>query len=122
MVFLLQEWKKVQALVGKTGKEGLKRRCLEYDPQTLANKMEIAVKAKEKMAAFELDDVRDVSAGAATFYLWVSSTRTSIYSFCCYSFITTVVLKTDLPVIKTWLSKPCFATITCECGMETVLK
>ena len=122
MVFLLQEWKKVQALVGKTGKEGLKRRCLEYDPQTLANKMEIAVKAKEKMAAFELDDVRDVSAGAATFYLWVSSPRTSIYIFCCYSFITTIVLKSDLPVIKTWLYKPFFATITCECGMETVLK
>lgn len=67
----LQEWKKVQALVGKTGKEGLKRRCLEYDPQNLANNMDIAKKSKDKMAAFELDDVRDVSAGAATFYLWV---------------------------------------------------
>lgn len=29
------------------------------------------MKAKDKMSAFELDDVRDVSAGAATFYLWV---------------------------------------------------
>jgi len=35
--------------------------------------METAIKAKNKMAAFELDDVRDVSAGAATFYLWVSA-------------------------------------------------
>ena len=58
--------------MGKTGKEGLKRRCLEYDPQTLLKKMEIANKARAKMSAFELDDVRDVSAGAATFYLWVS--------------------------------------------------
>ena len=61
--------------MGKTGKDGLKRRCLEYDPQTLADKMDIAGKAKAKMAAFELDDVRDVSAGAATFYLWVSGTK-----------------------------------------------
>ncbi|XP_067934487.1 caldesmon-like [Watersipora subatra] len=68
-----KEWKKVQALVGKTGKEGLKRRCLEYDPASLLTKMDIANRAKEKMAAFELDDVRDVSAGAATFYLWASN-------------------------------------------------
>lgn len=64
----------MQALVGKTGKEGLKRRCLEYDPQTLADKIETGEKAKKKLSAFELDDVRDVSAGAATFYLWVNIT------------------------------------------------
>lgn len=74
---LLQEWKKVQALVGKTGKEGLKRRCLEYEPQTLVKSMETATKARKRMCEFELDDVRDVSAGAATFYLWVTDTYSS---------------------------------------------
>ncbi|XP_013404051.1 trichohyalin [Lingula anatina] len=63
-------WKNVQALVGKTGKDGLKRRCLEYDPDKLANNMQIAKRAKELMKQHELDEVRDVSAGAATFYVW----------------------------------------------------
>ena len=37
----------------------------------LVKVMDVATKAKKKMSEFELDDVRDVSAGAATFYLWV---------------------------------------------------
>ncbi|KAL4235864.1 hypothetical protein ACF0H5_004252 [Mactra antiquata] len=61
-------WKNVQALVGKTGKEGLKRRCLECD----ATKIPLAAarRAKELLDQQELDEVRDVSAGAATFYVF----------------------------------------------------
>lgn len=61
-------WKTVQSLVGKTGKEGLKRRCLECNPDNI--KDDDAKRAKKIMSAFDLDDVRDVSAGAATFYVW----------------------------------------------------
>lgn len=61
-------WKTVQSLVGKTGKEGLKRRCLECNPDNI--KDEDAKRAKKLMSSFDLDDVRDVSAGAATFYVW----------------------------------------------------
>ena len=69
--FILQVWKNVQALVGKTGKEGLKRRCLGCEPAKLDQ--QAAKRAKEILDGFNLDDVRDVSAGAATFYVWVSN-------------------------------------------------
>jgi hypothetical protein len=59
----------VQALVGKTGKEGLKRRCLGLEPHMV--KHAEAARAKVLFNQYELDEIRDVSAGAATFYLWV---------------------------------------------------
>lgn len=62
-------WKTVQALVGKTGKEGLKRRCIECKPEKI-NPTD-AKRAKTLLDKFELDEIRDVSAGAATFYVWV---------------------------------------------------
>ena len=60
----------MQALVGKTGKESLKRRCLELKSDSLA--ASVAKRGKTLLGKFELDDVRDISAGAATFYVWVS--------------------------------------------------
>ncbi|XP_074641536.1 uncharacterized protein LOC141899249 isoform X2 [Tubulanus polymorphus] len=64
-------WKAVQALVGKTGKESLKRRCLGLDASKLD--INIARKAKMYFTQFDLEQVRDVSAGAATFYVWGTS-------------------------------------------------
>ena len=55
--------------MGKTGKEGLKRRCLELEPRDIHPGA--GARAKEICENFDLDDVRDVSAGAATFYVWV---------------------------------------------------
>ncbi|OWF56342.1 Reticulocyte binding protein 2-like b [Mizuhopecten yessoensis] len=63
-----KDWKAVQALVGKTGKESLKRRCLECKPEGIA--LGAAKRAKTLLNKFELDEVRDVSAGAATFYVF----------------------------------------------------
>ncbi|KAJ8305516.1 hypothetical protein KUTeg_016061 [Tegillarca granosa] len=63
-----KDWKTVQALVGKTGKEGLKRRCLQCKPEDVS--VPAAKRAKDLMSKFELDEIRDVSAGAATFYVW----------------------------------------------------
>jgi len=64
----------VQILIGKTGKLGLKRRVSEFKVENLA--IEIAVRVRTILAPFELDEVRDVSAGAATFYVWVSHLNT----------------------------------------------
>ena len=55
--------------MGKTGKEGLKRRCLGCEPIKIPP--EAAQRAKQLIVSYQLDEVRDVSAGAATFYLWV---------------------------------------------------
>ncbi|KAI8519169.1 hypothetical protein Bbelb_024260 [Branchiostoma belcheri] len=64
-----KNWKLVQALVGKTGKDGLKRRVLECDPMKVPPAA--AARAKEILDQFDLDSVRDVSGGAATFYVWL---------------------------------------------------
>nr|XP_011437089.2 trichohyalin isoform X2 [Crassostrea gigas] len=64
-------WKSVQALVGKTGKESLKRRCIECKPEKIP--VAPAKRAKALLEEFDLEEVRDVSAGAATFYVWASA-------------------------------------------------
>ena len=57
--------------MGKTGKESLKRRISEFKVEKLS--IELAMKAKQVLCRFTLDEVRDVSAGAGTFYVWVSA-------------------------------------------------
>lgn len=67
----LLNWKHMQALLGKTGKEGLKRQVTSLDP--LHVEMHHAVYAHSKyLEDLDLEIVRDISAGAATFYAWVS--------------------------------------------------
>ncbi|KAL5015776.1 hypothetical protein ScPMuIL_005365 [Solemya velum] len=63
-----KEWKSVQAMVGRTGKESLKRMCLGLN--AAAVEVPRAKRVKELLKNFELDEIRDVSAGAATFYVW----------------------------------------------------
>lgn len=65
-----QDWKDVQVLIGKTGKESLKRRVSEFDVEKLS--MSLAFKVKDLLKNYELNEIRDTSAGAATFYVWVS--------------------------------------------------
>ena len=58
-------------LIGKTGRESLKRKITtDFKVENL--KIEPATKARNKLKGYELDFIRDVSAGAGTFYVWVS--------------------------------------------------
>ncbi|GFO37104.1 trichohyalin-like [Plakobranchus ocellatus] len=66
-----KDWKEVQALVGRTGKESLKRRCLSLEASTLQET--IARRAQRLLGNLELDEVRDISAGAATFFVWATA-------------------------------------------------
>ena len=59
----------MQALVGKTGKEGLKRCCLQAEPSKI--NPTAAHRAGTLLSELDLEEVRDVSAGAATFFVWV---------------------------------------------------
>ena len=67
-----QDWQNVRIWVGKTGKDGLKRRCLDYLKSPEKVVIKDGVRTRELLESLDLDDVRDVSAGAATFYVWVS--------------------------------------------------
>lgn len=67
----LLNWRNMQALLGKTGKDGLKRQVTSLDP--LHVDMAKADFAFDKyLKETDLETIRDVSAGAATFYVWVS--------------------------------------------------
>jgi len=61
----------VQALIGKTGKDSLKRRVSEFDVDKL--QLSLASRVKELLHNYNMTDIRDTSHGAATFYVWVRS-------------------------------------------------
>ena len=58
-------------LAGKTGKEGLKRQVTSLDPMNV-NLPTAEYADKKYFSDLDLEIIRDVSAGAATFYVWVS--------------------------------------------------
>ncbi|KAK7477906.1 hypothetical protein BaRGS_00030815 [Batillaria attramentaria] len=63
-----QDWSKVQAIIGRTGRESLKRRCEELVIDTVP--LDVALGARELLKEYTLDQVRMVSAGAASFFIW----------------------------------------------------
>ncbi|XP_021364892.1 uncharacterized protein LOC110457720 isoform X2 [Mizuhopecten yessoensis] len=64
-----EEWKNVQITLGKLGKEAIKRRIQELNVDSIA--LDVALGARDLIRDFSLDQVRMVSAGGATFYVWV---------------------------------------------------
>lgn len=67
---LLQKWKNIQIVLGKTGRESLKRLIQDFKIDNCP--LEVAVGAKEYLQDHSIEQVRLVSAGCATFYVWVS--------------------------------------------------
>ncbi|XP_019621801.1 PREDICTED: LOW QUALITY PROTEIN: uncharacterized protein LOC109468031 [Branchiostoma belcheri] len=65
----ISDWKSLQALMGKTGQDSLKRRVQLCEQSAIT--MDKAMKAKLLLEGLDQDVVRDVSAGAAAFYIWV---------------------------------------------------
>ncbi|XP_041377436.1 uncharacterized protein LOC121389855 [Gigantopelta aegis] len=63
-----KDWIKVQALMGKTGKESLKRRLEDFNLDSVD--LDIALGARDLLHGCTLDEIRIVSAGAATFFVW----------------------------------------------------
>ncbi|KAK3098833.1 hypothetical protein FSP39_023516 [Pinctada imbricata] len=67
----LKKWRRVQILIGKKGKEGLKNRVATFQPITV--KRSALEKSKEIIHNYDLETVQIASAGAATFYQWATS-------------------------------------------------
>ena len=89
----LLNWRNMQALLGKTGKEGLKRQVTSLDP--LRVDMPKADYAFDKyLKETDLETIRDTSAGAATFYVWVSVASNSVIGYCS--------LKHDVHLVVMW--------------------
>lgn len=83
-------------LIGKTGKESLKRRVMEFKVKNL--KPELAAEVKTMFSKFDLIEVRDGSSGAATFYIWV---RRPIY--CMVALLTCFDLTQQNYIFSFWL-------------------
>lgn len=67
----LQDWKNVQIALGKLGKDSIKRKIQELKVNDIP--LDVALGARDLIRDFTLDQVRMVSAGGATFYIWVCS-------------------------------------------------
>ncbi|XP_078601804.1 uncharacterized protein LOC144876434 [Branchiostoma floridae x Branchiostoma japonicum] len=65
-----KEWKSLQALMGRTGKESLKRLVKKFQPNDVPPGKVHAAKAELK--GLTKQDVHGVSSGAATFFVWVT--------------------------------------------------
>lgn len=64
-----RKWQAIQALIGKTGKESLKRRVGECEADKI--KPETGVRAEAILQRYDLQLITEASRGAAVFYVWV---------------------------------------------------
>lgn len=70
----LQEWKTIQALLGKTGKISLKRMCTTKEASTIDLKVAKAAEKKYLINNnYSLASILENSAGVATFYAWATT-------------------------------------------------
>jgi len=67
----LKNWQTVQATLGKTGKDGIKRRILACKPEFVSR--EAATRSQELLRGFDLVEIKDVSLGAGTFFVWANN-------------------------------------------------
>lgn len=65
----IKQWPQMVVLMGKTGKESLKRRVQSFEPDSIA--WDVAQACQDILAGMDTGSVADVSAGAAAFYIWV---------------------------------------------------
>jgi len=63
-----EEWDNIRSIVGKTGKENLRRLCVQFDPVEFS--AEIAAQAGEMLSALNEAELWDDSAAIGTFYVW----------------------------------------------------
>ncbi|KAI8516743.1 hypothetical protein Bbelb_053240 [Branchiostoma belcheri] len=65
-----ENWQSVQILLSKAGAEGLKRRVSACNVAKIP--VAVANRSRQFLGKYNLDEIRDVSAGAATLYLWAT--------------------------------------------------
>lgn len=70
MCFPFKDWVYCQLYLTTIGADGLTRRIKQFNVDDLHP--EIAARAKVILGDLDGDEVREVSAGVGTFYVWVS--------------------------------------------------
>lgn len=72
-------WRTCQVLMSKTGRESMMRKISQFDPRSVSIKA--AELARKVSATFTTDQIRDASAGAATFYIWAQGMIEEVESY-----------------------------------------
>ncbi|XP_061168879.1 uncharacterized protein LOC133178144 [Saccostrea echinata] len=67
----LEEWEQIQALMRKTGKEGLLRRVRQFNTTQVTKTM--MQQSSQILRLYDEETIRDSSAGLGTFYKWASN-------------------------------------------------
>jgi hypothetical protein len=68
-----KEWPQIQSLLGRLGKESVRRRCYELNP--LGIPVDKSREAKSILRNYDLIRVSEISVGLAAFFSWVSWIR-----------------------------------------------
>lgn len=69
----LKEWPQIQNLLGRLGKESVRRRCYELNPLNIP--VAKAHEAKDILRNYDLIRVSEISVGLAAFFSWVNFTN-----------------------------------------------
>ncbi|XP_076439797.1 uncharacterized protein LOC143279651 isoform X2 [Babylonia areolata] len=72
-------WRTCQSLMAKTGRESMMRKISQFDPRAVS--LKVAEQARRVTKAYTTDQVRDASAGAATFYIWAQGMIEEVESY-----------------------------------------
>ncbi|XP_070195100.1 uncharacterized protein [Littorina saxatilis] len=75
----VKQWRTCQTLMSKTGRESMMRKISQFDPRAVP--MKSADMARKVCKSFTTDQVRDASAGAATFYIWAQGMIEEVESY-----------------------------------------
>lgn len=65
-----EDWPQIQSLLGRLGKESVRRRCYELNP--LGIPVDKSREAKSILRNYDLIRVSEISVGLAAFFSWVS--------------------------------------------------
>ena len=66
----VQTWKQLRGLIGKMGKESLKRKINEFTVANVGLSKKVVAEAKKLNAKVDVARVSEVSTGATAFYAW----------------------------------------------------
>jgi hypothetical protein len=64
-----KDWPQIQNLLGRFGKESIRRRCYELNPLSIP--VDKAREAKDILRNYDLIRVTEISVGLAAFFNWV---------------------------------------------------
>jgi len=78
-LLFFQDWIEIQALIGKMGKDALKRRIWERDVAKIT--LSDVQNAKTLLSNLKMNEVEEISKAASTFFAWVIFFNTFGLSF-----------------------------------------